>query len=55
MSAVISWIVILSDERSEESKEPYGRQQFQLAAAPAGHTVIVCSYRGPSTRSARSG
>jgi hypothetical protein len=22
----MSWIVILSDERSEESKEPYGRQ-----------------------------
>ncbi len=29
MSASSFWIVILSDERSAESKEPYGHEQSQ--------------------------
>src|ERR1017187_7129462 len=49
MTARSFWCVILSDERSEESKEPYGRQPSQTCAAPRGHTVISRSYRGPST------
>jgi hypothetical protein len=47
--------VILSDEvavATEESKEPFRRQQ---SPQPRGYTVISRSYRGPSTRYARSG
>jgi len=37
---VISWIVVLSDERSEESKEPYDRRNPRLVVVTGGHTVI---------------
>ena len=41
--------VILSDERSEESKEPFERQQSRICAVQRGNTVISRSDRGPST------
>src|SRR5664279_131843 len=41
--------VIPSDERSEESRDPFGRQQSQTCCCPRSHIVISRSYRGPST------
>jgi hypothetical protein len=41
--------VILSDERSEESKNPFGASNLKIVAAPSGHIVISRSDRGPST------
>ena len=43
--------VILSDERSEESKDPYGRKQFSNLSVCRAATLESCHYRGPSLRS----
>jgi len=47
--------VILSDERSEESKDPYWPPAFPDLLVCSADNQRSCSYRGPSTRSARSG